>query len=116
MRLSGIILGLAAFFCIGIFHPIVIRCEYRFSYRIWPAFLITGLIFLILSTFMEDIIVSAILGVVGFSCLWSILELFEQHKRVERGWFPANPKHHSVQDSKSAVMPSDPIDSPKTQI
>jgi len=23
--------------------------------------------------------------------LWSIHELFEQEKRVERGWFPKNP-------------------------
>ncbi|MBO7458075.1 MAG: DUF4491 family protein [Paludibacteraceae bacterium] len=25
------------------------------------------------------------------SSFWSILELFEQKKRVERGWFPKNP-------------------------
>ena len=40
-------------------------------------------------------------GVFGFSCLWSIIELFKQHERVEKGWFPANPKHHpnlSVQE------------------
>ena len=32
-------------------------------------------------------------GVTAFSCFWSILELFQQKKRVEKGWFPANPKH-----------------------
>jgi len=26
------------------------------------------------------------------SCLWSILELFEQEERVKKGWFPKNPK------------------------
>ena len=36
--------------------------------------------------------VSSILAGVGMSCLWSILELFEQEERVKKGWFPANPK------------------------
>ena len=30
--------------------------------------------------------------VFGASALWGIGELFEQKKRVERGWFPKNPK------------------------
>ena len=53
-----------------------------------------GLILLGISAFVRNVIPSAVLGVVGFSCLWSIIELFHQHKRVEKGWFPANPKHH----------------------
>ena len=28
---------------------------------------------------------------IGMSSWWSILELFEQEKRVQKGWFPANP-------------------------
>jgi peptide methionine sulfoxide reductase MsrA len=32
------------------------------------------------------------MGVIAFSCFWSILEIFEQAKRVAKGWFPANPK------------------------
>lgn len=94
MHLYGVMLGLASFLSIGLFHPIVIKCEYLFSYRVWPVFLIAGLILLGLSVFMKNLILSAILGVVGFSCMWSIVELFQQHRRVERGWFPANPKHH----------------------
>ena len=66
MQLSGIILGLATFLCIGVFHPIVIKCEYRFSYRIWPVFLAGGLVFLVLSALVEQIVVSSILGVIGF--------------------------------------------------
>ena len=30
--------------------------------------------------------------VIGFSCFWSIVELKQQTKRVERGWFPKNPR------------------------
>ena len=35
---------------------------------------------------------AVILGVIAFSSFWSILELFQQEKRVQRGWFPKNPK------------------------
>ena len=104
MNFYGIVFGLASFLSISIFHPIVIHCEYHFSYRIWPAFLAAGLLLLGISAFQENIIVSAILGVFGFSCLWSIVELFHQHKRVERGWFPANPKYHP-QKSEENVSP-----------
>ena len=41
---------------------------------------------------VSDDRLSPVLGVVGCSCLWSILEIFEQKERVEKGWFPKNPK------------------------
>jgi hypothetical protein len=41
---------------------------------------------------VESLVVSIILGVVAFSSFWSIGEVFQQRKRVEKGWFPANPK------------------------
>ena len=97
---NGILLGLATFVSIGMFHPIVIKAEYHFSYRCWPAFLLGGFILLGISLFTSGVILSAILGVIGFSCLWSIIELFHQHRRVEKGWFPANPKHHPPRDSR----------------
>ena len=79
----------------SIFHPIVIKAEYHFSAGCWPAFLAAGIAALAASTQVEHVTVSAVLGVLGCSCLWSILELKEQEKRVERGWFPANPKRKS---------------------
>lgn len=91
MYFSGLLLGLTAFLCIGCFHPIVIKSEYYFTYKIWPAFLIVGLIFIGISLMISDPIFSSIIGVIGFSCFWSIHELFEQKKRVEKGWFPKNP-------------------------
>ena len=97
MHFQGILLGLASFLSIGLFHPVVIRCEYHFSYRIWPLFLIAGVILLGISLRFSNVILSAILGVIGFSCFWSVVELFQQHKRVERGWFPANPKYHHTE-------------------
>ena len=88
---QGILIGAAAFLMIGAFHPLVIWCEYRFSKRIWPVFLIAGIVFLAAALFSGGIAV-ALLGVLGFTCLWSIRELSEQEERVKKGWFPRNPK------------------------
>jgi hypothetical protein len=73
----------------------VIKAEYHFGTRIWPLFLVVGGVALILSLFLENTLWSAILGVFGFSSLWSIREVFEQAERVKKGWFPANPKRES---------------------
>lgn len=91
MNFQGIIIGLAAFVIIGIFHPIVIKGEYYFGRRIWPVFLIAGIVFVVLSVAVKNTIFSAIIGVVGFSSFWSIQEIFEQEQRVKKGWFPENP-------------------------
>lgn len=90
MNTYGIIIAVICFFCIGIFHPIVIKAEYYFSARCWPVFLVVGMALLGISLLADQILISVTLGVLGCSCLWSILELKEQEKRVERGWFPKN--------------------------
>lgn len=92
MNLIGILIGLATFLTIGIFHPIVIQAEYHFGRRSWWAFLIVGIAALAASLVMPNEHVSIILGVIGFSSLWGILEVFQQHQRVKKGWFPMNPK------------------------
>lgn len=94
---NGIVLGVAAFLAIGIFHPIVILSEYHFGARCWWAFAVMGVLLAVLSMLVAHTILSASLGVVAFSCFWSIHELFEQEKRVKKGWFPENPnkKHRS---------------------
>ena len=92
MQFNGLIIGVSVFLIIGIFHPIVIKAEYYFTKKIWPVFLIMGIIFSIVSLFCENDIVSILLGTLGFTCFWSIKELFEQEERVNKGWFPKNPK------------------------
>jgi len=92
MNFEGVIIGASAFLIIGICHPIVIKGEYYFGKGIWPIFLVVGLILVGISLFMENQMLSAIVSVAGFSSLWSIHEIFEQEKRVQKGWFPANPK------------------------
>ncbi|MBP5327357.1 MAG: DUF4491 family protein [Bacteroidales bacterium] len=88
MNFTGLIIGAATFLCIGVFHPIVIKAEYHFGTGCWWAFLTLGLICIGGSLVIDNNIVSTLLGVVAFSSLWSILELFKQKKRVEKGWFP----------------------------
>jgi hypothetical protein len=89
---TGIIIAASTFLTIGIFHPIVIKTEYYFGTRLWWIFLIAGVGLCVSALFIENVILSSVIGVVGASSLWSIGELFSQRKRVLKGWFPMNPK------------------------
>ena len=92
MNFTGILLGLCSFLVIGIFHPLVIKAEYHFGRRSWWAFLIMGLIFMALSLACLNQFLSFLFGVTAFSAFSGIGEVFAQHRRVKRGWFPMNPK------------------------
>ena len=95
MNITGIVIGLASFVIIGVFHPIVIKSEFYIGKGIWPAFLVAGIVACVASLFIWNGIVSPLLAVLGFTLFWSIKELFEQEERVKKGWFPANPKRDS---------------------
>ena len=95
MFFTGPLIGLATFAVIGIFHPIVIKTEYYFGTRPWWVFLLAGIGAIVGAFFIENVLAASLLGVTGFSCLWSILELFEQRQRVRKGWFPKGPGHQS---------------------
>jgi hypothetical protein len=88
----GLVVGLATLCIIGVFHPIVIKFEFYLGKKRWPLFLILGGAFLAVSVIVADHTVSALMGILGFTCFWSIRELFEQEKRVEEGRFPGNPR------------------------
>ncbi|MBQ6775360.1 MAG: DUF4491 family protein [Synergistaceae bacterium] len=92
MNWSGIIIGIFAFVITGLFHPIVVKCEYYFSEKIWPVFLVAGLASAAGSLVVEDFIASGALGILSFVLLWCIRELKEQTERVRKGWFPKNPR------------------------
>lgn len=92
MQFQGIIIAVATFLIIGVFHPIVIKAEYYWGVCCWPLFAVVGSVLLIASLFVSNTLVAAVLGVTGCSSLWSILELFQQRERVRKGWFPKNPK------------------------
>lgn len=92
LHFTGIITGIATFFVIGIFHPLVIKGEYYFGVKIWWIFLLMGIAAMLASAFIENVLYSTLLAVWGASSFWSIGELFHQRKRVEKGWFPKREK------------------------
>ena len=87
-HLTGVLIGALTFLIIGLFHPLVVKGEYYFGVKCWWAFLILGLLSLIGSVLIKNIILSVALGVIAFSSFWSIGEVFEQKERVKKGWFP----------------------------
>lgn len=92
LNFSGILVGIATFLIIGIFHPLVIKAEYYIGVKSWWLFLLMGIITIIASLLVANLTISILLGVFAFSSFWSIGEVFQQKKRVEKGWFPSNPK------------------------
>jgi hypothetical protein len=96
MQWMGFLIGLGTFLIIGAFHPVVIKAEYYLTKHCWPLFLVGGLVCAAGALFLQTFWLSALLAVLGFTLLWSIGELFEQEKRVQRGWFPANPNRRDA--------------------
>lgn len=92
MNYEGLIIGISTFLIIGFFHPVVIKAEYYFGTKCWWVFLLLGIGGIAAALFAGDLFWSALAGVFGFSALWTIKELFEQQDRVQKGWFPRNPK------------------------
>ncbi len=93
-HMLGLAIGLCTFLIIGLFHPVVIKCEYHFGTRCWWVFLLLGIVALAASILVADVFWSAVLGVTAFSSFWTILEIFEQRERVRKGWFPRNPRRN----------------------
>jgi hypothetical protein len=54
--------------------------------------LLLGIIGVIISVAITNVIISTLCGVFAFSSFWSIKELFEQKERVKKGWFPKRKK------------------------
>jgi predicted N-acetyltransferase YhbS len=106
MYYQGVFIGLLSFCIIGVFHPLVVKTEYYFGKKVWWIFGILGLFFVILSIWISSLLGSAISALFGFSCLWTVKEMFEQESRVKKGWFPANPNRKGVAE----VRPETPDD------
>lgn len=102
MNFQGIIIGIISFIIIGVFHPIVIKSEYYIGKKIWPVFLVTGIALIGVSLYAKNNILSTIIGVTAFTCLWSIHEILEQEQRVKKGWFPKNPNKTSADNNATS--------------
>ncbi len=91
-HIEGLVVGLLTFLIIGIYHPLVIKAEYYFGTKSWWVFLLFGIVGFAASILVTDTTLSILAGVFSFTSFWGIKEIFEQRKRVLRGWFPMNPK------------------------
>ena len=99
---TGIIIAISTFLMIGVFHPLVLKVESYKGTRYWWVLLVLGILSVGAALLVENTMVSALIGVFGASSLWTIGELFSQKKRVQKGWFPMNPKR------KDEYEPIDP--------
>lgn len=99
-HMGGIIMGICTFLIIGLFHPVVVKAEYYWGTRCWWLFGILGVVAMIGSVFIQDLLLSSLLGVFSFSSFWTIKEIFEQKERVRKGWFPMNPKRKNEYTSE----------------
>ena len=91
-HLAGLFIGICTFLIIGLFHPVVVKAEYYWGTKCWCIFLVLGIAGVIASLSIDNVILSSLLGVFAFSSFWTIKEVFEQEERVQKGWFPKNPK------------------------
>ena len=91
-HLAGVFIGICTFLIIGLFHPVVVKAEYYCGTKCWWIFLVLGIAGVVASLSIDNVILSSLLGVFAFSSFWTIKEVFEQEERVQKGWFPKNPK------------------------
>lgn len=91
-HLSGLLIGISTFAIIGFFHPVVVKAEYYWGTKCWWIFLVFGILGVIASLCVDNILIASLCGVFAFSSFWTIKEVFEQEERVKKGWFPKNPK------------------------
>lgn len=88
MNWGGILLGAVSFAVIGAFHPLVIWAEYQFGKGCWPVFLCAGLLLAVVSLLTENVYGVAVLGILAFSCFWSIRSCLNRSNGSGRAGFP----------------------------
>ena len=91
-HLAGLFIGICTFLIIGLFFFFLVKAEYYWGTKCWWIFLVLGIAGVIASLSIDNVILSSLLGVFAFSSFWTIKEVFEQEERVQKGWFPKNPK------------------------
>ena len=92
MSYYGLVMGSIMILAVGFGHIVVIKWEYHWGSKSWPGLLTIGSLLVIISILTDNMLLSGGLGIFGAALLWGVPELFMQRRRVERGWFPRNPK------------------------
>ena len=90
MNYFGLLVGIAALLIIGLGFPLVIHGERILGFLWWPYMLLTGILFVAISLFIQMEWLSALIGVLGATFVWGSTELKEQAVRAELGWYPFN--------------------------
>ena len=104
LHFDGLLIGMATFLIIGLFHPVVVKAEYYWGTRCWWLFLLLGIGGVAASLLVDCLLLSALCGVFAFSSFWTIKELFEQEERVHKGWFPRNPQRRYPWDQMACGL------------
>lgn len=92
INFDGLLIGIATFLIIGLFHPVVVKAEYYWGTKCWWIFLVLGIVGTVASLLIESVFVSGYLRRLCLFLFWTNKEVFEQEERVLKGWFPKNPK------------------------
>jgi hypothetical protein len=90
MNFFGLLIGLNSLVIIGLGFIWVIRGERYFGILWWPYLAGLGLLLILVSLFIRQDTISALLGIAGASLLWGCTELRAQVIRTELGWYPFN--------------------------
>lgn len=91
----GLVAAVSAFFAIWFGHVGVRKIEAA-SPTIWLPTLIAlalGVIMEVGAVMVDNLYVSATLGIVGITVLWDALEFTRQQNRIKHGHAPANPNN-----------------------
>ena len=88
MNFSGLLVGIATLFIIGLGFFWVIHGERYLGFLWWPYFMGLGFILVIGSLFIPTFWGSVLVGILGGSMVWGSTEFKEQAVRAELGWYP----------------------------
>ena|SRR3990172_5683769 len=92
MNIFGLLIGLASLVIIGLGFIWVIRWERYFGVLWWPYLVGFGLLLILVSLFIGQDAISALLGIAGASLIWGSTEFRAQAIRTELGWYPFRAK------------------------
>ena len=90
MNYFGLLTGIATLFIIGLGFPLVIHGERTFGFLWWPYMMAVGILWIVVSLFIQTDWIAVLLGVLGATFVWGSTELKEQAVRAELGWYPLN--------------------------
>ena len=82
LNFQGIIIGVATFLVIGLFHPLVIKAEYYIGVKSWWLFLLLGIIAVVASLLVDNLMLSVLFGVVAFLFMMAIIRVMISIRKV----------------------------------